>query len=67
MAGDGKAEIRLNGSSFFGAISYIFDVGYGVGKAGLDDFTTDMAAELKPFGVQAITLVSTEVTSISRW
>ncbi len=42
--------------SSFGGVSYLFDIGYGVGKAGLDRLTADMAAELKPHGVEAVTL-----------
>jgi dehydrogenase/reductase SDR family protein 1 len=53
--------------SSFGGIQYLFDVGYGVGKAGLDRLTTDMAAELKPYNVHAVTLYPgagvTEVTA----
>ena len=30
--------------SSFGGVKYVFDVGYGVGKAGLDRLTADMAA-----------------------
>ncbi len=42
--------------SSFGGVAYLFDIGYGVGKAGLDRLTADMAAELKPHGVHAVTL-----------
>ncbi len=53
--------------SSFGGVQYLFDIGYGVGKAALDRLTTDMAAELKPHGVQTITLYPgaavTEVTA----
>ena len=42
--------------SSFGGVTYLFDIGYGVGKAGLDRLTADMAAELKPHGVHAVTL-----------
>ena len=53
--------------SSFGGVQYLFDVGYGVGKAGLDRLSTDMAAELKPHNVYAITLYPgaavTEVTA----
>ena len=50
-----KAGLIVQISSF-GGVSYAFDIGYGVGKAGLDRLTTDMAAELKPHGVHAVTL-----------
>jgi len=53
--------------SSFGGVKYVFDVGYGVGKAGLDRLTADMAAELKPYNVHAVTLYPgagvTEVTA----
>ena len=53
--------------SSFGGVQYFCDVGYGVGKAGLDRLTTDMAAELKPHQVHAVTLYPgaavTEVTA----
>ena len=42
--------------SSLGGYTYLFDVGYGVGKAGLDRLSADMAAELKPHGVHSITL-----------
>ena len=61
-----KSGLMVQVSSF-GGVQYLFDIGYGVGKAALDRLTTDMAAELKPHGVQAITLYPgaavTEVTA----
>ena len=42
--------------SSFGGVQYVFDVGYGVGKAGLDRLTADMAVEFKPYDVHAVTL-----------
>jgi dehydrogenase/reductase SDR family protein 1 len=39
-----------------GAIRYTFNVPYGVGKAGLDRLTVDMAHELKPYDVAVISL-----------
>ena len=50
-----KAGLIVQISSF-GGVNYLFDVGYGVGKAGLDRLTTDMAVEFKPYGVHAVTL-----------
>lgn len=50
-----KAGLIVQISSF-GGVSYLFDIGYGVGKAGLDRLTADMAAELKPHDVHAVTL-----------
>ena len=50
-----KAGLIVQISSF-GGVKYLFDVGYGVGKAGLDRLTADMAAELNPYGVHAVTL-----------
>ena len=61
-----KAGLMVQVSSS-GGVQYLFDVGYGVGKAGLDRLTTDMAAELKPYNVHAVTLYPgagvTEVTA----
>jgi len=50
-----KSGLMVQVSSF-GGVQYLFDVGYGVGKAGLDRLTADMAAELKPHNVNAVTL-----------
>ena len=50
-----KAGLIVQISSF-GGVNYLFDVGYGVGKAGLDRLTADMAAELNPHDVHAVTL-----------
>lgn len=56
----------LNISSF-GAIAYLFNIAYGVGKSALDRLTSDMATELKPEGVAVISLwpglVRTELTA----
>lgn len=35
----------------FGGVSYVFNVAYGVGKAGVDRLSKDMAIELRPKGV----------------
>ena len=61
-----KSGLMVQVSSF-GGVTYLFDVGYGVGKAGLDRLTADMAAELKAHGVHAVTLYPgagvTEITA----
>jgi dehydrogenase/reductase SDR family member 1 len=48
-----------------GAVSYAHNVAYGVGKAGLDKMTADMAHELAPHGVAVVSvwpgLVKTEL------
>ncbi|WP_327147915.1 SDR family NAD(P)-dependent oxidoreductase [Nocardia sp. NBC_01329] len=48
-----------------GAVSYGHNVVYGVGKAGLDKMTADMAVELRPHGVAVVSvwpgLVRTEL------
>ncbi|WP_328391805.1 SDR family NAD(P)-dependent oxidoreductase [Nocardia sp. NBC_00416] len=48
-----------------GAVSYGHNVVYGVGKAGLDKMTADMAVELRPHGVAVVSvwpgLVHTEL------
>ena len=65
MAGAGSGLI-VNVSSF-GALTYIFDVAYGAGKAALDRLTSDMARELRTKGVAVIALwpglVRTELTA----
>lgn len=45
----------VNISSFAGA-AYIFSVAYGVGKAAVDRMAKDMAVELKPEGITAVSL-----------
>jgi len=61
-----KSGLMVQVSSF-GGVQYLFDIGYGVGKAGLDRLTADMGAELKPHNVHAVTLYPgagvTEVTA----
>jgi NAD(P)-dependent dehydrogenase (short-subunit alcohol dehydrogenase family) len=42
--------------SYWAARKYIANVGYGVAKAATDRMTADMAQELRPFGVGAISL-----------
>ena len=60
-----RSGLIVNISSF-GAIAYLFDVAYGVGKAALDRLTSDMAIELKRDGVAVVSLwpglVRTELT-----
>lgn len=40
----------------FGGVSYVFNVAYGVGKAGVDRLAKDMAIELRPKGVASFSL-----------
>lgn len=42
--------------SSFGSRGYLHSVAYGISKAGLDKMANDMARELKPHGVQAVSL-----------
>ncbi len=42
--------------SSFGAKIYAVNVAYGAGKAGVDRMARDMARELRPFGVAAVSL-----------
>uniref|UniRef100_A0A914GYJ6 Uncharacterized protein n=1 Tax=Globodera rostochiensis TaxID=31243 RepID=A0A914GYJ6_GLORO len=53
-----------------GALQYLFSVPYGVGKAAIDRMAADMALELKPRGVAAISLwpgfVQTEITLMEK-
>lgn len=54
MVRQGRGLI-VNVSSFAG-MSYVFNVAYGVGKAATDRMAKDMAVELKPHGVTAVSL-----------
>lgn len=40
----------------FGGVSYVFNVAYGVGKAGVDRLSRDMAIELKKEGISSFSL-----------
>jgi dehydrogenase/reductase SDR family member 1 len=64
MAEQGRGLI-VNVSSG-GAARYVFGVAYGAGKAAVDKMAKDMAHELRPFGVAAVSLwpgpVKTEKT-----
>jgi hypothetical protein len=42
--------------SFFGAVVHIHDPAYGASKAGMDKMAFDMAHELRPYGVAAVSL-----------
>jgi dehydrogenase/reductase SDR family protein 1 len=50
-----RSGLVVNVSSF-GAKIYAVNVAYGVGKAGVDRMTRDMARELKPHGVTVVSL-----------
>lgn len=52
---DQKAGLIVNISSF-GGDSFQLNVAYGVGKAGVDRLAADMAHDLKPHGITAISL-----------
>ena len=52
---ENKSGLMVQVSSF-GGHGYLFDIGYGVGKAGLDRLSADMAAELTTYGVSSVTL-----------
>lgn len=54
MVRQGRGLI-VNVSSFAG-MGYVFNVAYGVGKAAVDRMAKDMAVELQPFGVTAVSL-----------
>jgi dehydrogenase/reductase SDR family protein 1 len=54
MVRQGRGLI-VNVSSFAGK-GYVFNVAYGVGKCAVDRMAKDMAVELKPFGVSAVSL-----------
>jgi NAD(P)-dependent dehydrogenase (short-subunit alcohol dehydrogenase family) len=42
--------------SFYGAVSYFHGAAYGAAKAGTDKMTHDMAVDLRPHGVAAVSL-----------
>jgi dehydrogenase/reductase SDR family protein 1 len=44
-----------------GGREYVFSTSYGVGKAGVDRMARDMAHELRPFGVAALSLSPSKV------
>jgi dehydrogenase/reductase SDR family protein 1 len=50
-----RSGLIVNISSFAGA-AYIFSVPYGVGKAAVDRMAKDMAVELRPYGITAVSL-----------
>jgi dehydrogenase/reductase SDR family protein 1 len=54
MVRQGRGLI-VNVSSFAG-MGYVFSVAYGVGKAAVDRMARDMAVELGPYGVTAVSL-----------
>lgn len=51
----GPPPLIANISSYGGG-QYVFGVAYGVGKAGVDRMAADMAHDLGPFGVAAVSL-----------
>jgi NAD(P)-dependent dehydrogenase (short-subunit alcohol dehydrogenase family) len=52
-AGSGAAIVNVSSP---GGLGYHFSCSYGAGKAGLDRLTADMAVELEPRGVAAVSL-----------
>ena len=42
--------------SFYGAVSYFHGAAYGAAKAGTDKMTRDMAVDLRPYGVAAVSI-----------
>jgi NAD(P)-dependent dehydrogenase (short-subunit alcohol dehydrogenase family) len=50
-----RSGLMANISSM-GAVSYLHSVAYGTAKAGLDKLAADLACELRPHGVTAISL-----------
>lgn len=66
MMAERGAGLIVNVSSF-GALAYLFNTAYGVGKAALDRLTRDMAIELRGEGIAVVSLwpgfVRTELTA----
>ncbi|HEX2794160.1 MAG TPA: SDR family NAD(P)-dependent oxidoreductase [Croceicoccus sp.] len=54
MVGAGKGLIAS--ISFYGAVSYFHGPAYGAAKAGTDKLMADMAVDLAPYGVTAVSL-----------
>jgi NAD(P)-dependent dehydrogenase (short-subunit alcohol dehydrogenase family) len=42
--------------SFYGAVSFFHGAAYGAAKAGTDKMTFDMAVDLRPYGVSAVSI-----------
>ncbi|WP_176590499.1 MULTISPECIES: SDR family NAD(P)-dependent oxidoreductase [Sphingobium] len=65
-----RPQALIASVSFFGAVTYFHGPAYGAQKAGLDKMMADMALELKPHGVAALSvwpgLVKTEMV-LQRW
>lgn len=57
---EARAGLIVNISSR-GGREYVFSTSYGVGKAGVDRMAKDMAHELHPFGVTALSLSPSKV------
>ena len=55
MMVEAKSGLIVNVSSA-GGLSYLFNVPYGVGKAGVDRMSQDTAVELKKHNVSVLTL-----------
>ena len=55
MMVEAKSGLIVNISSA-GGLSYLFNVPYGVGKAGVDRMSQDTAVELKKHNVSVVTL-----------
>ncbi|HIK03318.1 MAG TPA: SDR family NAD(P)-dependent oxidoreductase [Trichormus sp. M33_DOE_039] len=66
MMAQQKQGLICNISSW-GGLSYIFGAAYGAGKSGCDRLTSDMAVELKPYNITALSIwpgiVGTELFS----
>lgn len=66
----GRSGALIASTSFFGAVTYFHGPAYGAQKAGLDKMMADMAFELKPEGIAALSvwpgMVKTELV-LQRW
>ncbi|UZW57504.1 SDR family NAD(P)-dependent oxidoreductase [Sphingobium sp. JS3065] len=65
-----RPQALIASVSFFGAVTYFHGPAYGAQKAGLDKMMADMALELKPLGIAALSVwpgfVKTEMV-LQRW
>jgi len=67
IAGGGGLILHVSAP---GVVRYVRNIPYGVGKAGLEKLSADMAVELAPFGIASVTLwpgfIRTEDVMLSR-
>jgi NAD(P)-dependent dehydrogenase (short-subunit alcohol dehydrogenase family) len=53
---NGARQVLIANISFYGSVSYFQGPAYGAAKAGTDKMRADMAVDLAPFGVSAVSI-----------